>query len=505
MARFLAIDWDEAECRYALATVQKGTVTVRKVGSAPIEVPNDETEGGSLTSSVTELAHLATTLRAVIKEERIDPAPTLVSLGRGKVEMLYQTLPPSRDSEIPALLKNQLLRELSGFSDFDPIDYLILADSTEEGRSVLALTILLVYRQGLVRTLRSIGRAPQKIGFRPIAATELILRSDLAPKQFEPGLIVNVVGNDVDLVLLEGEKIVTLRSFRLPEQLSFADSAQRIATEIERTLTVGNEDFAEESIRKIFLFGTEEDWRPLVELLQKVSLQKESSQKDGLNVVVVNPFELPGIVSATQPEQPGRFAPLLGLLLSHSGAPALKTDIDFLHPREAPKATNYVRAAVLALFLLAICGFGVYHWNQSVVRGMEQELARLESEYKEVATQFQQVRPIWNVLQQTQNWDAQGVSWLDELRNLSITLPGEQDLVVTQMSFATGPINNNPRIAGMIQLSGMVRDPTVLMNLQRQLHAKGIYQMRYPSPSPNPAGGGYPWLFRTTIYRLKTP
>ena len=155
------------------------------------------------------------------------------------------------------------------------------------------------------------------------------------------------------------------------------------------------------------------------------------------------------------------------------------------------------------LFLFGIAGYGVYHWNEGVIQGMKTELAQLESEYKEVATKFQEVQPIWNVLRQTQYWDAQGVVWLDELRELSVVLPAEQNLVVTGITFTTGPINNDSRISGMIQLSGMVRDPSVLMTLQRDLQAKGIYQMRYPAPSPNPAGGGYPWLFRTSIMRWR--
>jgi len=106
-------------------------------------------------------------------------------------------------------------------------------------------------------------------------------------------------------------------------------------------------------------------------------------------------------------------------------------------------------------------------------------------------------------LWQTQLWESQNVVWLDVLRDLSEVLPGNTDLVVARMTFRTGPIDNNPRSAGTIELYGMVRDPSVLRDLQSRLHLSGRYLMQTPTQTPNPAGGGYPWLFRTTIHRLR--
>jgi hypothetical protein len=132
---------------------------------------------------------------------------------------------------------------------------------------------------------------------------------------------------------------------------------------------------------------------------------------------------------------------------------------------------------------------------------MEEELVRVKDEHQKVAAQLQQVQPGFNVLRLTKNWEAQNVLWLDELKELSVVLPGDQDLVVSQMSFTT--LENNARFSGMIQMGGMVRDPSVLLKLQTDLRARGVYLMQYPVPSTNPAGGGYPWLFRTSIYRLR--
>jgi len=196
-----------------------------------------------------------------------------------------------------------------------------------------------------------------------------------------------------------------------------------------------------------------------------------------------------------------KFAPLIGSLVVQSRK--VKPVIDFLRPKEAPKPPNYARAILLTCALLGVVCFGLYYWNQSVVSGMEEQLAAIREEHQRVAGEIRQLQPSFFVLSQTQNWELQNVLWLDVLKDLSEVLPGNTDLVVSQMTFTTGPINNNPRLAGSITMQGMVRDPSVLQQLQRQLHMSGRYMMQNPVPRPNPAGGGYPWLFQTTIFRLR--
>jgi hypothetical protein len=417
----------------------------------------------------------------------------LISLGRNKIEWLHQTLPPCEEDEIPFLLKNQVLREVPNYADFDPLDYLVL-DFSQAERKLLALTIPLVLRQSVVRAFRSIGRTPQRIGFRAVDAAELILRNNLNSKESEPCLVVNVAGNEVDLILTVGKKLTSIRSILLPEKTNIINAGRNLIGEIERTVTIGI-DGVSDPIKKIFLFGDENEESELVNELMKKELE----------VNVINPFTLPKISAAEIPELPGRFASLLGNFLAHTAIPKPKPawGIDFLHPKEAPKPKSYVRAASLAALLLVACVAGLYHWNQGVVQGLERELVQVKAEHQKVAGELQQIQPSWNVLRQTQFWEMQNILWLDELKELSVVLPNDQDLVVSQMSFTTGQTGNNPRVAGTIQLSGMVRDPAVLLKLQSDLHSKGRYMMQYPAPSPNPAGGGYPWLFRTAIYRLR--
>jgi len=481
VAKFLAIDWDEIECRYAVATLQNEKIVIRDVGIVLVVTVDDEFSS--------PLDTLAMAIHSLCKEEHIGSCPLLISLGRNEIEWVQHKLPPCKESEIPLLLKYQVLREVSGSTEADPLDYLVL-ESSQEGHRVLGLTISYTFRKSLTRTFRSLGHPPVRIGFRAGDVAELVLqnRTLLEGNPDEPRLVVDRVGNDVDLIFIAGGRIAAIRSFRLPAE----DQYKNLADEIERTLTIGLEGGNPLHVQHVILFGdgTEKE------------LQKYLSQ-NGLAVQFLNPFTLPNVSASKNVSDPEKFAPLIGSLLIQSQK--IKPAIDFLHPKEAPKPVNYTRPVLAACLLLGIICAGLYYWNQGVINSMEVTLAQTKKEHQQVAAELQQLRPSWYVLQQTQYWEYQNVVWLDVLKDLSEVLPGNTDLVVAQMTFTTGPVANlnNRQSVGTISLYGMVRDPSVLRELQNRLHSSGRYLMQFQTPTPNPAGGGYPWEFRTTIHRLR--
>ena len=479
MAKFLAIDWDENECRYAVAALHNDKIAVSDAGVVPIASKDDS-------EFATPLDTLATTFYSHCKEEKIGGCPLLISLGRNEVEWLQQKLPPCKETDVPLLLKNQVLREIPGSLEADPVDYLLL-ESSDDGHRALALHISQTFRRSLTRTFRALGYPPMQIGFRAGNAAELVLQSSALfdDAVAEPSLVVNVVGNDVDLITIVEKRIAAVRSFRLPAE----QQQKNLADEIERTLTIGLEESTHVPIRRIILFGNGTER----ELANYLSLSN-------LTILFLNPFALPNVSVSKTINDPEKFAPLIGSLLIQLRK--TKPVIDFLHPKEAPRPPNYTRPALLALVLLGIVCFGLYFWNQSVIGGMKAELAETKETHAKVAAELNQLRPSYNVLWQTQIWEYQNVVWLDVLKDLSEVLPSDTDLVVVQMELRTGP-SNNPKVAGSIVLSGMVRDSSVLMKLQNDLQLTGRYLVQYPTPSLNPEGGGYPWTFRTTIYRLR--
>ncbi|MDR0327803.1 MAG: hypothetical protein LBI05_05860 [Planctomycetaceae bacterium] len=476
MAKFLAIDWDETECRYAVAALQNEKVVIRDLGIMPVD--SDEFDS--------PLAALATATYTFSKEEKIGSCPLLVSLGRHEVEWHQQKLPPCKEAEIPLLLKHQVLREIAGSTEADPLDYLIL-ESSSEGHRVLALMISQVFRKSLLRTFRSMGYPPTHIGFRAGNAAELVLHNPalLDGEVSTPRLVVNIVENDVDLIIIAEERIVAIRSFRLPAE----HQQKSLADEIERTLTIGLEGDDPVPIQHVVMFGDGTE----------TGLSKHI-KKSGLSVQFLNPLTLPNVSASKSVNDPEKFAPLIGSLLVQSQK--IKPVIDFLHPKEAPKPPNYTRPALFALALLVVVCVGLFIWNQSVIRNMEKKLASVKEEYQQVDTELTQLTQSWNVLVQTWTWESQNVVWLDVLRDLSTVMPSSTDLVVDKMTLMTGQ-PNNAQATGTITLSGMVREPAVLVKLQSDLNASQRYGMLPPVYSSNPAGGGYPWHFQATVYRWR--
>jgi hypothetical protein len=476
VARFLAIDWDETECRYVVATLQNEKIAVRNAGIIPIG--DDEFDS--------TLPALATALYSLNKEEKIGSCPLLISLGRNDIEWHQQKLPPCKETEIPLLLKNQVLREISGSTEADPLDYLVL-ESSSEGHRVLALMISQTSRKSLTRTFRSLGYPPARMGFRAGNVAELILHNPalLDGEAAMPRLVVNIVGNDVDLIIFAAQRIAAIRSFRLPAE----HQQKNLADEIERTMTIGLEGDDPVPIQHVVMFGDETE----------TELSKYLSQS-GLAVQCLNPFALPNVSTEKSINDPEKFAPLIGSLLIQSQK--IKPVIDFLNPKEAPKPPDYTRPALLALALLVVVCIGLYFWNHSVLRNMEKELETIKETHQKVANEINQLTPSWKVLEQTWYWETQNVVWLDVLRDLSEVLPSDTDLVVEKMTLTTG-LPNNAQVAGSIAIAGIVRDLSVLIKLQGDLHSSRRYWMQAPTSSPNPAGGGYPVRFSATIYRLR--
>ncbi|GHT14679.1 hypothetical protein FACS1894170_11860 [Planctomycetales bacterium] len=471
MPQYITVDWDETECRYIVAGVHKERLSVEHYGCIPFANTVSDNDD-AVQPDISTL--LSTTVKKICDDLKLGNIPAVLTLGRAETNWIYQKLPNCSNAEIPVLLKNQVMRELPNFADFDPLDYLIL-DRSANSCELLALTIQLTHRLNLTKRFRNVHHLIQSIGSRAVDAAEVISANEnlLQDEESAASLIVNVTPSEADLIIFADKQIRSIRSFRLPAADSAADNRrQTIADEIQRTLTVGF-DNTELAIQRIIFFDD--------------TLAGNFADSE-LDILVVNPFE--SLTKNVPKESAGKFAPLIGSLLrlrQKTLHPKTLSGIDFLHPKEAPKPPNYVRPAILAALFLGIIGYGLYYWNHGVIAGLETKLADIKKEHQKVSDELKAISPSWNVLRQTQIWETQNVLWLDVLKDLSQILPSGTDLVVSQMSCVTGPANNNPRIRGTVTLSGMVRDPSVLRKMQSDLQATGKYNMVSPAPAANPA------------------
>jgi hypothetical protein len=174
-------------------------------------------------------------------------------------------------------------------------------------------------------------------------------------------------------------------------------------------------------------------------------------------------------LSRKLPDHAARFAPLLGMLLDE--ADGSHRTIDFLHPREQPKARDHRRtiaiaASVLALLLLVLAGkvwFGLSDLNRQIT-ATRIEVDEIQSENQTQTAARDQAAEI-------EKWLATDVTWLDKLHLLSDRFPASQDAMVTKLVF-----RQHRSAGGVIDLEGVVRDwdvMDVIESLIPQVEAQG--------------------------------
>ncbi|MCL2348018.1 MAG: hypothetical protein FWC50_07110 [Planctomycetaceae bacterium] len=517
MTRYLAVDWDGTEIRAVLAVLQRGSIKVLKAESSPLEVDD--------TTSESPKVDYGLSLKNLLKRHDISKANLLLGLNRSAVEMMAFTLPKAKEEELPDLVKNQVMRDSTSYSETSAVDF-VTSPSFDRGTlRTLAATIT----RNQLKQYRNVGQTAgiriKRIEFCPLAFAELYRRSNLVSD--EPVLLVRCTTDEADMLVIAENHLVFLRSIKFPATLPHDEKNARLYAEISRTVAVSRQELEGSPLEKIIIFGDTVEFQSLQERLTDSELQ----------TIIVNPTTLPCIQwsvwpsSQLSPSQlspppqtidvrektdsqddaphpdkemlikipenpgnlPGRYAALLGMILGEQSKSSAR--IDFLHPREKPQQLNIARFAVLFLVLIGILGYGAYAWNQGKLRQLQEELARLTEENKALTDEYQKALPQFRQLWSAHQWDSQQMIWLDELRDISVRLPSEQELVITGMQYSFG-FNNQPY--GVIDLTGRVSNLQVLLQIYQRFNG-GSHRAFIMNQQQSQRGGGYPWLFSIRI------
>ena len=90
-------------------------------------------------------------------------------------------------------------------------------------------------------------------------------------------------------------------------------------------------------------------------------------------------------------------------------------------------------------------------------------------------------------------WKNRDVNWLEELRDLSLRFPGPRDAVVLRMSMRPSQGDG-----GLIDLQGLVRDPKVVVNLERQIRDE-FRTVRSRRVQQRTQEDDYTWVYETSV------
>ncbi len=477
MSRILAVDWDEHEARYVLASAQRGKVSIISATSVPLV---DVVEGGS-----DPQPDLANSLRLALADRKLGHPKTLVAVDRRSIELLHLTLPPATDKELPHLVANAAMRESATVTEQSVLDFVPDGVDPAQPRAVTAAVISAEQLEHIKNTCAVAGLKPRRLLMRPYASASLFARGSAETEQ--PCLLVNLVGCEVDLTVFHESRVVYSRTARLPEAADETTLHNRLIGEINRTLAVAIQGcLAGESIESIFIFGSPGERQALIDQL---------NETPGISATHFDPFAVVEAPEGPIPEGAGRFAALLGMVLDETqgGARHGSHAIDFLHPRKAAKPPNPRRRAAMAgaLVMAALSAGGFQTWSNA--KTIDEENYLLERELTELNQSVKLIGKQEKLIAAVGRWQASDVLWLEELREISLRFPADQEAVILRMSL--GPPRSGS--GGVMTFQTLVRDSSTVRIIE-ELRDR-FHRVRTPGARRRAGQEDYPWYFDATV------
>ena len=440
----LAEDFDDAsepdEDDGVIETVEKDYIPRMPLATDDDDDDDEDEPGGpTVVSTVTKKRNesfktspIAKTLKQLLKESRVGSGTLVYVAERSDLDVMYMTIPNASETETPELIFNQALRDSLTFNETQPLDFMSLGlpDTPKRTgfRRVVAVSIARDKLRRIRETLSGAYRAPAKIELREPSLAEF-LRVDFCGLTYqEPVVLIQELCDEANLTICYQKSPLFFRSFKLLPEASAEERANRIRDEIARTLAVGIDDLPEDTIVNHALFFT--DYTKPTRVVEDDEKEEETPEcvaaflekylaEDEIQLDFINPFRVAGMrVKTQEPETPGRYASLLGAILADR--PQGRPWIDLLHPHEKPKPPNFTLLFITYFLVVILAATGLHFWNKSDLRKLNDEIAQLEQEQQEVATNYNQKWPAFNVLQRANNWqNSEGVIILDELRDIS--------------------------------------------------------------------------------------
>ena len=473
MARIVAVDWDLSEVRCAVGTTTAGRLRVRALAAAPMVMVAKE--GHEPHPDPGE------TLRQLLAEQGAARAVVLVGVDRGDVELLDLSLPPAKDSELPELVLMQVMRDMPAVTEESAIDFVTQDADPTQPRRVQAMLLPADRMDHVRQVCTAAGVKPRRILLRSFALASLFAHAAGAHERCV--MLVDRVGDEVELAVLVEGRLTLQRTFRLPAAGDAEKTAGRLLAEVKRTAAVAVADQAAVSVECVYVVGRPAEQDPLAAAVRA---------QTGLEVKVFDPVAAVDVEERLLGEHSERFAPLLGMLLDE--ARGTRHAVDFANPRRVARRSNRKRTLLLAgfaAFVAVMLGLDSI-WNtladaDAQNQKLEKELAQLKKVVKEANDRSK-------IADGVSDWLAGDVNWLDELRDLSIRFPTARDMIVLRVNMASTPRAGG----GELAMQGVVRDPQVVAHMETTVRDK-YHELSSKRVQERVREKTYSWHFETQI------
>jgi Tfp pilus assembly PilM family ATPase len=468
MSRFLALEWSGNEARAAIASRHGDRAVIEQAFAISLQpaASEDGPAEPDLCQSIAE----------ALEARNIGQLDALVAVGRGGVELRQLQLPFAPDAELPGMVRLRAMLEFNELDEKWLLDFVPIDDESQSNRNVLAAAIA----PAVIDRIQAIGQRGnlkiQRVLLRSCAAAALLARAGIAqPGQVQ--LLVELFSNQADLTAVVDGKVLLPRMVRLSADVSDPAGLQGLLSEIRLTTAAVQNQFSGRQVAGIVLCGRGNS---------DAVLARQIEEATGTHTVLLDPFaglDLGPPLSESPPEQPGRFAAVLGMLLTECAQ--ARHAIDFLHPRQAvvpanPRKKWTLAAVAAALLLLSYFVYGrLAYWQ-------------LESDYQQLQKRSSDADNILRAAgsrnlaaaKDIAKWADGEVVWLDRLRDLSEDFPAADAAMVDHLSLtrqsdrtavARSPVraSTGPEMQGKMDIEGLARDNKSVGTMEQALRAHG--------------------------------
>jgi Tfp pilus assembly PilM family ATPase len=458
MRRILAIDWDRHEVRGVL--VASGPTGTAVTGAWSSSLPKMDAAG--LTGR-----EIGERLAAAMASRIAGKVTTLVGVGRDNVQMQLLSLPPAPADELPELVRFQAEREFTALGSEAALDFIPIAGDAQTPHQVLGVALTITGLTEAREVCEALGVEPDRIPLRACAAATLVHRSGVVAAE-KVALIVNPLTDEADLTVQAGDKVLLMRTVRLPEP-SQADARQRaLVGEIRRTMAAVRQQLPERKVDQVVVCGGQ----------AAIDQNRELSEELDVPVTLFDPTaNAPsGLKSQGVPaESLARFAAVLGMALNE--ADRRPPIVDFANVRRRLEARRFTRAHALAAAAAAVAAlwFAAHLWRQ--ISDPARELAQLENRIQALQSQADMYKDATAQAAAVERWLATDVNWLDELEQFARRVrpqplsakdfPADEDVVVAQLTMLRPP--GTDAVGGRIDLQAKAKSDTAVRDLEQRL------------------------------------
>ena len=477
MSQLLALEWNDREARAAVASRHGNRVVIEQAFVIPLQPAPQE-------KCPTE-QDLGPSIAEALSARGIGQIDALVAVGRGSVELRQLQLPTVPDDELPGMVRLRAMLEFNELDEKWLLDFVPIDDTSKSHRNVLAAAIAPAVIERIQAVCQRNGLRIQRVLLRSCAAAALLARASLAqPEQVQ--LLVELFSDQVDLTAVVDGKVLLPRMVRLSSDVSHTVALQGLLTEIRLTTAAVQNQFGGCQVTGIFLCGRGET---------DAATARQIEEAIAVRTTLLDPFaglDLGPRLRESPPERPGRFAAVLGMVLTE--CEQTRHAIDFLHPRQSIVPANPRKkwAIVAVAAVLLVLGYFVYgrlaYWQlDNEVRQLEVRSAEADNLLRAAGSRN------LAAADEIAKWADREVVWLDRLRELSEDFPSADTATLGHLLLSrqsdrgrgarfSARASAGTEIRGKMHLEGRAKDSKAVTAMEQSL---GAHARRFESGKTN--------------------